>query len=85
MAKRVVLLIGILCLVVLHTGFSQTNRNGPPAFDNFQVIGVALTANHASVTRRCNGTFADLGRVEASKEYTEMIQRLTDWGTQHPR
>lgn len=42
-----------------------------------QVIGIALTINHVTATRRDNnGTLHDLGRVEAASEYIELLQRL---------
>ena len=42
------------------------------------VVGISLTANHATaVVRWPDGTFENLGRVEASKAYVKMMRRLS--------
>lgn len=47
--------------------------------------GFALTVNHAAVSvRYSDGSFRDLGRIEASEEYIEMMKRLSKPEKQHP-
>ena len=42
------------------------------------VVGISLTANHATAAIRWpDGTFENLGRVDASKAYVKMMQRLS--------
>lgn len=83
MLKRTSLLLGVLCLTIFHVGYRNATRSDPPGVDDLQIIGIALTANYATVTRRCNGTFQDLGRIEAQDEYVEMIQRMSTWDAAH--
>lgn len=50
------------------------------------IIGLALTANHVTVSSRApDGSFKDLGRIEGSEEYVDLIRRFTSWDTAHPR
>jgi ABC-type nitrate/sulfonate/bicarbonate transport system substrate-binding protein len=47
--------------------------------------GFALTVNHVAVSvRYSDGSFEDLGRVEVSDEYSEMMKRLSKPEAQHP-
>jgi hypothetical protein len=86
MIKRTALLLSFLVLVILQFKSKHTFRRPIAAAESVQVVGIALTANHATASRRySNGTFDDLGRVEASKEYIELIEALTSWGSEHPR
>lgn len=49
-------------------------------------VGIALTVDHATASIRYeNGSFADLGRVEASDEYKELMQRLASPDARHPQ
>jgi hypothetical protein len=42
--------------------------------------------NHVTVSRRhSNGTFDDLGHIEALGDYVELVRRLTSWSSEHPR
>ncbi|KAH6868639.1 hypothetical protein BKA58DRAFT_441081 [Alternaria rosae] len=48
------------------------------------VVGISLTANHATAAVRWpNGTFENLGRVEASKAYVKMMERLSLRSSMH--
>lgn len=48
------------------------------------VVGIALTANHATAAVRWpNGTFENLGRVEASRAYVKMMERLSLRSSMH--
>jgi len=72
-------------LLLLHFGSQRAFLPEETAASS-QVIGIALTATHATATRRySNGSFHDLGRVESQTEYVELIERLTSWGSEHPR
>jgi hypothetical protein len=49
------------------------------------IIGIALAVDHATVSARYNnGTFEDLGRVEANTEYIDLMQRLSLPSASHP-
>jgi hypothetical protein len=53
---------------------------------NFQVVGIALSANDATVSRRySDGVFEDLGSVQGLGEYTELMERLSSWDITHAR
>ncbi|KAF2831520.1 hypothetical protein CC86DRAFT_140294 [Ophiobolus disseminans] len=48
-------------------------------------VGIALTVDHATASVRYqNGTFEDLGRVEANAEYKELMRRLSSPDACHP-
>ncbi|KAH7078084.1 hypothetical protein BKA63DRAFT_489581 [Paraphoma chrysanthemicola] len=48
------------------------------------VIGIALTANHGTVSlRNEDGSFTDLGRIEGSLEYTKLMRRLASQESWH--
>lgn len=50
------------------------------------VVGIALYADHATVTVRYqNGTFRDLGLVEGREEYIKLIEKWSVPSSQHIR
>jgi hypothetical protein len=49
-------------------------------------VGIALTIDHATISVRFeNGSFADLGRVEANDEYKTVMWRLSSPSAWHPQ
>jgi hypothetical protein len=52
----------------------------------FPLVGLALTANHATASARWpDGNFESLGRVEGTYEHMEMMQRLSLSSSEHIR
>ena len=48
------------------------------------IVGISFTANHATAAVRWpDGTFEDLGRVEASKAYVKTMRRLSLPSSEH--
>jgi hypothetical protein len=86
MIKALCLALGsFFSLLVLFQWRQQQTQPEQPAAD-FQVIGIALSANVATVSRRYgDGAFEDLGSVQGLGEYIELMERLSSWDTTHPR
>jgi len=75
---RVILAIAGLAIFSLAISFSRHAALMPDSTSQLPVIGLALTANHATASVRWpDGTFKDLGRVESSTEYLQLMQRLS--------
>lgn len=61
--------------------FLSSNENGP----RNATIGIALTVDHATFSARySDGSFKDLGRVEAHDNYIELMERLSLPSSSHP-
>jgi hypothetical protein len=61
--------------------FLTSNKNNP----RNATIGIALTVDHATFSARySDGSFKDLGRVEAHGSYIELMERLSLPSSSHP-
>lgn len=74
---RALLVVVALVLLVLSmpTGLSPPPRPQPGPDD--PQLGIALTVDYATASiRHPDGSFTDLGRVDGSVKYKEMMQRF---------
>ncbi|KAH7070206.1 hypothetical protein FB567DRAFT_539471 [Paraphoma chrysanthemicola] len=77
------LVVGGLFLVFVMSYFPRALETRHPETSDL-VIGIALTANHGTVSlRNKDGSFTDLGRIEGSLEYTKLMRRLASQESWH--
>lgn len=83
---RVILAVAGLAILSLAISFSRNVALMPDSTSQLPVIGLALTANHATASVRWpDGTFKNLGRVESTTEYLQLMQRLSLPSSMHLR
>jgi hypothetical protein len=71
------LVVACASLLLLLFGFPRANQTESSSLRP-QVLGVALTVDHASVSILYrDGSFKELGRVEGNEEYISLMQRFS--------
>jgi len=82
MLKIVSLVFGSFSvLLIIIQSLSTAPAQSSVSYSKPLVLGIELTANHATVALAGEEMFEDLGRVEASAGYVELVRKLSTWRT----
>jgi len=82
MLKIVSLVFGsVSVLLIIIQTLSTAPAQSSVSYSKPLVLGIELSANHATAALVGEEMFEDLGRVEASAEYVQLIRKLSTWRT----